>query len=356
MTLVGQTNIASYLFAHEWWVKSYANALTHLRIIHSLLHTLDKDLPLDRYIFEGAIFDDVMICLESGTRPLRAKLDWAPLDLSTSEQAEIKSELKERQLSLLKDLGMSSAAPHLDGRKSTSIFLVPLKTDERITPMIVLSPLMGVGLLNAAKTMGNPSMELLVCEILWLIEVMQYTWISIAPPPKYTQWATAKVHAILHRLLSMHLKGEWECVRLSIVMMLSVLLSNRAPRSGAMNARRLRAALTNQPNHLQVTESLSEVDAGIEVLMSFADQRMLFWVLNVGAANAASSPDRGWFIKQATKIAKGLSLRTVEQLSEVIVHYLCLLRSQQTVIEEVGVWLYIQSSGYCLSESPQLHE
>ena len=336
MTLLGQTDIVSYLFAHEWWVQNYAAALTHLRIIHSLLHTLDKTLPLDRYISEGAIFDDVMICLESGTRPLRAELDWEPLDLSASEQAEIRSELKKRQSSLSKVLGISSTAPYLDGRKPLSIFLVPLETDKRTTPMIVLSPHMGVGLRKAAKTIGDPSMELLVRDILWLVEVMQYTWISIAPPPKFTQWATAKVHAILHRLLSMHLTGEWECVRLSIVMMLSVLLSNRASRSGAMNARRLRAALTDQPDHLTVMEFSSEVTASSEVLMSFTDQRMLFWVLNVGAANAASSPDRRWFIKQATKIAKGLALRTVEQLSEVIVHYLCLLKSQQTVIEEIG--------------------
>jgi hypothetical protein len=334
MALAGQTNIASYLFAHEWWVKNYTTALTHLSIIHSLLHTLDLTLPLDRYILEGAIFDDVMICLETGTRPLRGQFDYTPPDLSESEKAEINFQLKERQFSLLEGLGMSSAAPHLDERRPLSIFLVPLKTDERTTPMIVLSPRMGFGLLRAANSMGNPSMELLVREILWLIKVMQYTWISLAPPLKYTQWATAKVHAILHSLLSMHSTGEWECVRLSIVMMLSVLLSNRAPRSGAMNARRLRAALVYQPNHLKVTEYSSEVDAVNDILMSFTNQRMLFWVLNVGAANAAA-PDRGWFIKHATQIAKGLGLYTVEQLSEVVVQYLCLLGSQQKVIEEV---------------------
>jgi hypothetical protein len=67
MTVSSRTDIPSYLFAHEWWAGNYTIALTHLSIVHSLLHTLEQTLPLDRYIFEGAIFDDVMICLESGT-------------------------------------------------------------------------------------------------------------------------------------------------------------------------------------------------------------------------------------------------------------------------------------------------
>ena len=336
MTVSSRTDIPSYLFAHEWWAENYTIALTHLSIIHSLLHTLEQTLPLDRYIFEGAIFDDVMICLESGTRPLRA-LDWSPPDLSATEKAEIRSELENlRHSGLFDESGMWPLDARLSQRRTLAIFLVPLKANQRTAPMIVLAPHMGIGLIGTAKMVGNVQMLALLHDILLLVEVMQYTWISTTPPPKYAQWAMMKVHAILHILLSMHLTGEWECVRLGIIMLLGALSSNRAWRSGAMNANRLRAALTGQPDHLKVVGSSSERDVPNSILISFADQRMLFWVLVVGAASAAQMPDRDWFVNQATRIARDLGLRTEEQLREVVVEYLCLLRSQQTVIQQIS--------------------
>lgn len=328
-----------YLFAHEWWAENYTIALTHLRILHSLLHNLDQNVPLDRYIFEGAIFDDVMVCLESGTRPLRA-LDWSPHDLSTAEKTEIRSKLEElRQSGTFNEPGTWSSDARFSQRRTLAIFLVPLKTDQRIAPMIVLTPNMGAGLIKAAKMFGNADMVTLLRDILFLIEVMHYTWISAAPATKYAQWATTKVHAILHVLLSMRLVGEWECVRLTMVMMLSVLSSNRAWRSGVMNASRLRAALSGSLNHLTAaTAPLGDCENTDEILVTFANQRMLLWVLVVGAANAASL-DRKWFVTQATKIATQLGLRNSDQLSEIQVEYLCLLRSQQTVVQELAAAL-----------------
>lgn len=336
MTASSRTDIPSYLFAHEWWTENYTIALTHLSIIHSLLHILEQTLPLDRYIFEGAIFDDVMICLESGTRPLRV-LDWSPPDLSATEMAEIRSNLEDlRHSGLFDESGMWSSDASLSQKRTLAIFLVPLKADQRAAPMIVLAPHVGVGLMRRAKVVGNVQMLALLHDILLLVEVMQYTWISTTPPPKYAQWATMKAHAILHILLSMHLTGESECVRLSIIILLGALCSNRAWRSGAMNGNRLRAALTGEPDHLKVVGSSSEFDAPDSILVSFADQRMLFWVLVVGAASAAQTSLHDWFVNQATRLARDLGLRTEEQMREVIVEYLWLLKPQQTVIQEIS--------------------
>jgi hypothetical protein len=335
LTVSSQTDFTSYLFAHEWWAENYNNALTHLGIIHSLLHTLDRSLPLDSYIFEGAIYDDVMICLESGTRPLRA-LDWSPPDLSASEKSQVRAKLEELRMSgLLDESNMWSPDPRLSQRRTLAIFLIPLKPVQGSAPMIVLDPRMGAGLIRAAKMLGNAHMLALLREILFLIEVMQYTWISTVPLPTFAQWATTKVHAILHILLSMHLTGEWECVRLNMIILLGVLSSNRAWRSGAMNASRLRARLTNELKHARAIGLPSQRHAEETILIHFEDQRMLFWVLIVGAASTMQGLDHDWFVKQATRIAGGLGLWTEEQLMVVVVEYLCLLRSQQTVIQEV---------------------
>jgi hypothetical protein len=234
---------------------------------------------------------------------------------------------------------MWSSDAQLSQGRTLAIFLVPLKVDRRVTPMTMLAPHMGIGLIGTAKMVGNVQMLALLHDVLLLVEVMQYTWISTPPPPKYAQWATTKVHAILHILLSMHLTGEWECVRLSMIMLLGALSSNRAWRSGAINGNRLRAALTGQPDHLKVVGSSSKYDAADSIPISFADQRMLFWVLVVGAASAASAAqmsDRDWFVNQATRIARDLGLRTEEQLMEVVVEYLCLLKPQQTAIQEIS--------------------
>lgn len=331
-----------YLFAHEWWHERYEIALTHLKIVQTLSVQLDVSLPLDRYVFEGACFDDVMICLESGTRPMRA-LDWAPPDLTDPEQAEIKKKLEEVRASGLFRKPGGEDEVGFSQRRTLAIFLVPLKSDQKTAPVVVLTPHMGAGLLRAAERIANPSILHLMRDILFLIEVMQYLWISSSPESRYAQWATKKVHAVLHVLLSMHLIGEWECVRLSVVMMMGALSSNRSWKSGEMNSRRLQAALLGKQNHLTVNKTwIASLEATSDTAVNFTDQKMLLWVLVLGAAKTSRNTSHEWFVEQALNAARDLGLRTGDQFQEVLVEYLYLLRSQQTVVQELAAILDIE--------------
>lgn len=325
-----------YLFAHEWWQERYDIALTHLKIVQTLSNQLDPTLPLDRYIIEGTCFDDVMICLESGTRPMRP-LDWSPPDLTFPEQVEVKTKLEELRLSgLFRKPGEENYTP----RRTLAIFLVPLKPNTKTAPIVVLSPHMGAGLLRAAQGVANSPMLQLMRDILFLIDVMQYTWISTSLQSKYAQWATMKVHAVLHVLLSMHLMGEWECVRLAMVMILGAMSSNRSWRSGEMNARRIQALLAGKMNHLTVKQTwTASLEATGDILVGFADQKMLLWVLVVGAATTARNASHEWFVEQASSTARDLQLGTADELQNVLVEYLYLLRSQQTVVQELAAML-----------------
>lgn len=286
-------------------------------------------------MFDNAVFDDVMICLETATRPLRA-LDWSPSDLSAADQAEIRTKLaKVRQSGVAYDPYVL-ASDALSSRRTLAIFLAPLTTDQKTAPIIVLTPETNHGLIRIAQITGNVHMLKLLREIFLVISVMQYTWISITPDSKYAQWATKKVHAIMHALLSIHLMGEWECVRLSMIIMLSVVSTNRAWRSAPMNASRLRAALTGNSNHLdEVTPPSEDSKITEDISITFTDQGMLLWALVVGAVSA-SGKDRNWFVRRTTTTAWSLGLRSGNQLREALKEYPYFLKSQQTFVEELA--------------------
>lgn len=323
------SNMLSYLFAHEWSAENYTIALTHLRVVHSLLHTLDQNVPFELNIFQDAVFDDVMICLETGTRPIR-ELDWSPSNLSVADQAEIKVKLE--------DLRQSRAfnEPHVSSlvARFMHTFIPP---NHEAASTILLKPQVGIGLITAAKATGNLHMLTLHRNILSVIEVMQ-TLILTAQALKFADWATKKVYALLHTLLSMHLVGEWECVRLVLVIMLSVVSSNRAWRSAPMNASRLRAALTRKPDHLIYLAAALQNNIADEVSVTFTDPRMLLWVLVVGCVNAEAF-DQGWFEARALQTARGLSLSTSTELREVLNEYISLPRKQQTIVQRFATLL-----------------
>lgn len=324
------SNLLSYLFAHEWYAENYTTALIHLRVVHSLLHTLDQTVPFELNIFQDAVFDDVMVCLETGTRPIR-ELDWSPSNLSVADQTEIRAKLENlRQSDAFNKPSFSS----LDARFVRASF--PL--NQEATSTIVLTPQAGVGLIRAVRVTGNGLMLILLRDILFVIEVMQLTLISTAEALKFTDWATKKVCALLHTLLSMHLIGEWECVRLDLIIMLSIVSSNRAWRSASMNASRLRAALTGKPDHLIFPAVALQNNTADEISVTFTDQRMLLWVLIVGSANAECL-DQGWFLERALSTARGLGLKTGTELRELLAEYICLLRKQETIVRRLSTLL-----------------
>lgn len=122
-------------------------------------------------------------------------------------------------------------------------------------------------------------------------------------------------------------------------MLLGALSSNRTWRSGAINASRLGARLTGGLDYRKVVDPSQKCAAVDKILMPFANQRMLFWVLVIGAASASPMVDRDDLVNQATRSARDLGLRNEEQPMEFVVEYLCLLRSQQTVIQEISMKL-----------------
>lgn len=280
-----------YLSVCEWYLEDYQSALTHLRAVGNLMASLEPGSPFDDFIKETVCYNDIFLAMEMGSRPL-FPLDWDLGDLSPERRLEISQSLADATTYCRMGRGFSD--PQLN-----HIF--------------------------------SPEMKLILCDLVLWIDVGRYTWQTRTAPRENSEWACRKGQAFLHRLLSVSTadcKGKngtvprlrEECVRLSLIILLSFLTTQTGWRSGNINASKLRTT----------------IETDCTTWGSPSLDRMRMWVLISGALGVSDNAElEKWYLGEAAIMATGLKLRTYDDLCRSLSEYLYSPRFQRDILQSV---------------------
>jgi hypothetical protein len=283
-----------YLSVCEWYMGYYPSALTHMRGAQNLLEALSLDSQFDAFIKETLCYNDVFLAIETGHRPI-CSLDWDREPLPSGRCLEISQAL---------------AAHTAQGR-------------------------MGRGFLEPGQNhIFSFEMNLILCELMPWIDLGRYAWLTRTALARDSEWTCRKGQALLHRLLSISPPGphadvhspsegmRQECVRLSLIILLSFVVTQMGWRSGKINALRLRKCL----------DAADQDDSW----GSPALDDMRFWVLVSGALGISDEPElEKWYLDYAARVATRLGLKTRDDMCETLSTYLYSPRFQGDILMEI---------------------
>jgi hypothetical protein len=181
----------------------------------------------------------------------------------------------------------------------------------------------------------GPKLRLIINDLVSCMQMAQWVWSQPSPDPNDVKWTTLRSYSLLHRLLSVHLDqesnvslyGKQECCRVALIMWLGQVTTSTgvATRSGNMNAARLEDRL---------------MEYGMLDPASFADRRLLAWMLVIGAFATTNTGVQAWFLDTLRKTVGDLQIRAIGSLRNLLEDYFYLDSMQRKALLGIKTRLF----------------
>ncbi|OQV03138.1 hypothetical protein CLAIMM_08223 [Cladophialophora immunda] len=282
-----------YLGACEWYLDDHESARTHQRAAGNLINSLDPRLPFDAFVKETIVYNDIFLAVEMGRKPLLVR-DWDATPLGSQRRQHISQSL-------------SANVPQCCLGRG---FLDPNQND-----------------------IFRFEMNLILCSLIPWIDVGRHALQTRILTVEDSEWICSKGQAMLHDLLlsvtipnfesenKSPSRAREECVRLSLIIVMSFVSTQMSWRSGKVNASRVWKIL----------------DSNGGSWGSQAHNQMKLWVI-VTCILAASEDDEleDWLLNAAVDTSKDLGLTTYDELHQAMSAYLYSPRFQHNILLEIA--------------------
>lgn len=325
-----------HLCVGAWNSRDFDAATTHLRALQLLISNYDRDSNLYTYVIECVRFYDINIALETGDRPV-IPCDWDPPDIAGfKDDQQIDNELsnvlhKSRKQPLWNPSIHLTPEDALGENKRHSAFITTKPTYEE---GLYLSRQVGCaeqkpgrGFLEAIKLglLGSATCEILRRSVRQS-DIGAIIFLSDRLDEEKVQWFNKKGLATLHLLLSLETKYSIahalldECVRLSMIMILTYGHASLPWRTVRQNLYRLKPAV--QSLHKSCFQAIQGGTVSRNHPQSRIRAELLLWIYVTGMlASYGLNEERQWFEDLAVKVAKALGLRTYIDLHHTMGRY-----------------------------------
>ncbi|KIY01433.1 uncharacterized protein Z520_02985 [Fonsecaea multimorphosa CBS 102226] len=282
-----------YLGVCEWYLEDYDSALTHLRAAGNFINSLDPRLPFDAFVKETIVYNDIFLAAETGRKPLLVR-DWDASGLGLQRHKQISRSL-------------SANGPQCRLGRG---FLDPRQND-----------------------IFTFEMNLVLCNLIPWIDVGRHALQTRTLTLEDSEWVCSKGQAMLHDLLSITIADvdrekptpSWraweECVRLSLITVISLVSTQMSWRSGRINALRVRKMLESHGGSWG----------------SRAHNQVKLWVLVTCMLVASEDCElEDWFLNAAVDAAKDSGLTTYNELHQAMSAYLYSARFQRDILANIA--------------------
>jgi hypothetical protein len=299
-----------YLCIYEWYMHNYNAARMHLVFISHFWDSMSiASSDFDHYIHDMVSYNDVFLAVEMNAVPILA-LNWEPESFSDARMAEIRLEIDKAMATLY-----SSSRP----------------SDDKFGP----AQIMGSGLIDAAQAdTFCQGMTVVLFDMVSLFQVARYTQIFPVTSAAEVQWVSRKSQALIHRLLSIVYDGYEDCVRITLLIILTFISAPKIWRNGKVDLSKLAKRLRVRLKHFwDGAEYFGAQNTGIN---PSAESPIWLWICLTGAFSAEDvRDDQEWFLTQGARIARSMTMKTNVKLQEVLESYVFFENMQGTCLRQL---------------------
>jgi hypothetical protein len=266
----------------EWYLQNYSAARTHIGCIKPFWNSLAfSTSDIDCHIHDCFSSNDIFLALETDTLPALA-LTWETTSPTEAPRSMILAEAYPSPQSPYQNAGLEG------------------------------NPRLGSCLYDAAKSgLFSPQMTAIIFAVVSIFEAAGCTERLLETAASEVQWiCKKKSQALLHRLLSFSSQSQEECVRRTLLIILSCISMSAIWRSGKLDMSKLAERL--QRSAAQCSESVRE-----------SDLRTWLWIYVTGAfATEGCDARQEWFLSQGARAAKSMNINAYTELEKVLAQYI----------------------------------
>jgi hypothetical protein len=335
-----------FLCVNETQYQMYDEVQKHLKIVGKLLHLLDTNQVLDKWISETAAHIDNQYALSTGRRPV------LPHTFDPGPMLPERMAILRREAHNLRYYRYPNPISDAVARNPNA----PLGLTDVMSDLAATLDLrMGSQFIQALKVGAFPgAVGNVIADLIDCIEIAKVVWLSPLAVCFDAEWLCRKARACLRALLAIAPENNigpmdlickcTEVVRLCLMILLTHACTLIGPQTAKANVTRLRAAsgyaLKFWAPAIGWTEDCIPVDPNVR-LDSFCELQAGFvlWSLCIGCWTADGLPEQEYFIHRAVNVCGYFGYTTYDDLDSHLAQYLYSKSLQVNSLKKVATRL-----------------